>query len=713
MRFTQLKFIALILLFTTSSNAQKWGDYTFYSVQNAGNAYLLDTNNAVFKTWTFTSAVTGYSSYLVPGGDMYRTVKYTPNSFQGGGQTGKLQKVAYNGTVLWNYVYSTSTYSMHHDICPLPNGNVLLISYESKTAAEVTAAGGSSSIVMWPEKIVEVKQTGATTGDVVWEWHVWDHLVQNVNAAKANYQTSIVAHPELLNINYKQSKDWMHMNGIDYNPMLDQIIVSSHNLNEWYIIDHSTTTAEAAGHSGGNAGKGGDFLYRWGNPAAYGAAGTAILNVTHDAHWIPEGSPNAGRLVGYNNRGVSNSQSSVDQIEAPRVDYNYTREAGLAYAPSTYLKRLACNGYSSNMSNSMQLPNGNTFVCMATSGYMYEVNPAGTIIWSKTATGTVSQAQRIDKCLVNNPAPPIPTISVNGTNLQSTSATTYQWYRNGNLLANETNQTITPLNSGIYVVRTTDANGCVYQYSLGFKHTVTNAFLVDVTSNKSAICLNDSVVISANILNASDTTEYAWTSNPAGFIASASSISVSPTTTTTYYLTATDSNRTAIDSIKIIVNSIPATPSISQANDSTLMSTLGNTYQWYLAGNAILNATQQTYEPLVSGSYSVVTTSVDGCSSAMSVGFDYTKSAQGLNTVEANRLLQLYPNPSNGIFNISGEVLQHVSYEIQLFDSYGRLISTLQNPTEINLSNQSAGMYYIQLNCADGSVIRKKVSLIN
>ena len=167
MIFTRLKLVLLFLIVVNVSIAQKWGDYTFYSVQNSNAAYLLDTNNAIFKTWTFTSAPTGYSSYIMPGGAMYRTVKYTPNSFQGGGQTGKLQKVAYNGTVLWDYVYSTSTYSMHHDICPMPNGNVLLICYESKTSAEVSAAGGNSTIAMWPEKIVEVKQTGATTGEVV------------------------------------------------------------------------------------------------------------------------------------------------------------------------------------------------------------------------------------------------------------------------------------------------------------------------------------------------------------------------------------------------------------------------------------------------------------------------------------------------------------------------------------------------------------------
>src|SRR5574343_1516714 len=117
MLFTRLKYTLLFLAMLNFSYAQKWGDYTFYSVQNASNAYLIDTNNTVFKTWTFTSAPTGYSSYVMPGGTLYRSVKYSPNSFQGGGQTGRIQKVAYDGTLLWDFVYSTTAYSAHHDFC--------------------------------------------------------------------------------------------------------------------------------------------------------------------------------------------------------------------------------------------------------------------------------------------------------------------------------------------------------------------------------------------------------------------------------------------------------------------------------------------------------------------------------------------------------------------------------------------------------------------
>ena len=467
----------LLLLLSISlgaglSYAQQWGDYTLYSQQNSTSTYLLDTNGTVVHTWTHTSAnKTGYSSYLMPGGVLVRAVAIAGNSFSGGPICGKVQKIDYDGNLLWDFTYSTTNYCTHHDICPLLNGNVLLISYERKTAAEATQAGSSSSIEIWSEKIVEIKPTGATTGDVVWEWHLWDHLVQNHDSSKDNYYATISDHPELMNINYQTQQDWIHMNGLDYNPMLDQVTFSSHNMSEIYVIDHSTTTAEAATHSGGNSGKGGDILYRWGNPAAYGISGiTKTLNVVHDAHWIPEGSPNAGRLVGFNNGGTA-TKSTIDFVDAPRAGYNYTGTVGQAYTPTTYTDRIICSAKGSNMGNSQQLPNGNHMICVATAGLMYEIDDVVNTLWTQTASGAVPQIFRYDECYVNNAAPAQPAISENAGLLTASAATTYQWYFNGDLISGATAQTYSATANGVYVVRITDANGCVYMYSPGYEFT--------------------------------------------------------------------------------------------------------------------------------------------------------------------------------------------------------------------------------------------------
>ena len=464
-------FLFLSVVGTASLlNAQQWGDYTLHPSGNT--TVLVDTTDAavVQHTWNHSQG-TGYSAYLMPGGILWRTVKASGTSFGGGPITGQVQKVAYDGTLLWDFVYSTTAYCSHHDICPMPNGNVLLIAYESKTISEVTAAGSSSNIVMWPDKIVEVKPTGATTGEIVWEWHTWDHLVQNKYPSAANYQSSIVEHPELININYKTAKDWQHMNGVDYNPILDQVTFSSHNFSEIYVIDHSTTTAEAASHKGGNSGKGGDILYRWGNPAAYEANGTAILNVTHDAHWITEDCPNAGYLAAFNNKGVSSTQSCADFVKSPVNGYNYDLTVGSAYEPASYSMRMPAGAYSSNMGSCQQLPNGNVLICVATAGIIKEFSPAGKVLWSKTVSGGCAKAFRYNKCYVENPAPAIPTVTVNGTKVSSTAATTYQWYCNGVLIPGATSQDYTPVKNGKYVVRITDSKGCYYQYSLGVAYT--------------------------------------------------------------------------------------------------------------------------------------------------------------------------------------------------------------------------------------------------
>ena len=478
--------ICCLAMLTNLSKAQQWGDYTLYSmsttsklVDTTGTATGTTTGTA-FKTWSGLTGSSAYGSYLLPGGYLLRTIK--AGTMSGGGMTGRLQIVDKSGTITWDYTYASSTYNLHHDVCPMMNGNFLVICYEVKTAAEATAAGSTSNISIQSEKIMEIKPNGLNGADIVWEWHVWDHLVQNVDASKANYQSSIVNHPELLNINYKTTKDWMHMNGIDYNPVLDQIVVSSHNLNEIYVIDHSTTTAEAATHAGGNAGKGGDFLYRWGNPAAYGATGTAVLNVVHDAHWVPEGYPNGGNLVAFNNGGTS-SFSTVDQVTPPLNGYNYNLTLGSAYTPTSYTSRIVATSKTSNKGNSQQLPNGNTLICIALSGLIYEVNPSGTTLWQINAGGDPSQSYRYSKCYYDNAAPAVPTITKNGNALVSSAASSYQWFKNGQKIIGATSQTYTPSADGIYLVKTTDANACIYQYSAGYKYAIVSE-VEDVNLNE-------------------------------------------------------------------------------------------------------------------------------------------------------------------------------------------------------------------------------------
>ncbi|HCV42468.1 MAG TPA: hypothetical protein DGH68_03220, partial [Bacteroidetes bacterium] len=310
----------LILIIVVSlpnlARGQAFQGYTLYAPSaSPARTYLVNMSNTIVKTWTHTVGG-AYSCYLLADGTLLRSAAFG-SGLNGGGATGMVQKVSWSGTVSWQYTYSTSSYRSHHDIEPMPNGNVLLIAWEVKIAAQGVAAGLNHSASIWPDHIIEVQPVGSTGGNIVWQWHAWDHLIQDFDPTKANYGV-VAGHPELMDINYGSSAagDWMHVNGISYNATKDQIVFSSHNLNEVYVIDHSTTTAEAAGHTGGRWGKGGDFLYRWGNPAAYRAPGTRVFDVVHCGSWVPDSLPGGGHIMAFNNR-ASQSTSIIVEFTPP------------------------------------------------------------------------------------------------------------------------------------------------------------------------------------------------------------------------------------------------------------------------------------------------------------------------------------------------------------------------------------------------------------
>jgi hypothetical protein len=392
---SRINIFLLFFLLSTNINPQAFDGYTLFCPNMSRYTYLIDMNNQIVHTWTHTKTG-GYSCYLLEDGTLMRSATSSNSQLNGGGAMGIVQKIAWNGTLLWEYTYSSNTYRTHHDIEPLPNGNVLLIAWEVKTATQAVQAGLNHSAVIWPDHIIEVQPVGSTGGNIVWEWHFWDHLIQDYSSAKDNYGV-VADHPELLDINVGSGGqgDWTHINGISYNSTLDQIVISSHELDEIYVIDHSTTSLEAAGHTGGNSGKGGDILYRWGSPSNYDAPGSQVFNVVHSSVWIPDSLDGGGDIMAFNNR-EGQSTSIVQEIVPPRVDtYNYSWTSGNAYEPSsTFWSYTGSGFYSNHLGGCQRLPNGNTLIVESTSGFLFEVNSAGSTVWSYNRGQEVVRALR-------------------------------------------------------------------------------------------------------------------------------------------------------------------------------------------------------------------------------------------------------------------------------------------------------------------------------
>lgn len=368
--------------------------YTLFAPLSYGTTYLIDNEGRQVHTWT-SEYEPGNSVYLLENGHLLRTNRLGNPIFTGGGTGGLVQEIDWDGNVIWEFQYSSNQFCQHHDVEYLPNGNVLMIGWEYKTKAEAVLAGRNPNTMkddaLWPDHVIEVNPSAPVGSQIVWEWHVWDHLVQEYDHTKPNY--GIVAdHPELIHFNYTSNRasDWNHINGIDYNAELDQIVLSVREFSEFWVIDHSTTTEEAAGHTGGKYGKGGDLLYRWGNPKIYrsGPESAQALFVQHDAQWIPEGYPGEGNILVFNNGAdrPTGNWSSVDEIDPP-IDENgnYTKNAGVPFGPDaatwTYATQDPATFYSSFISGAERQPNGNTLICSGANGRIFEVKTDGTIVW--------------------------------------------------------------------------------------------------------------------------------------------------------------------------------------------------------------------------------------------------------------------------------------------------------------------------------------------
>ncbi len=392
--------------------------YVLFSPFLSPTIFLMRNDGTVVHSWH--NAFGGLSHYLEADGTLLRGFR-DPEilHFRQGGVTGGLQELDWDGTVLWEWRLGDEKHVIHHDIERLPNGNILALGWELKSREEAIAAGRRPDTVtdkgLMTEYILEIQPLRPKGAKIVWQWHIWDHLVQSHDESVANYGRPS-EHPERLDLNadagaplispeeleqlkalgYVDSAaepedlrvDFLHVNAVDYHAGLDQIAVSVPSLGEVWILDHSTTTLEARGSQGGKSGKGGDLLYRWGNPATYGRGdGSAMrLFFQHDVRWIPEGWERAGNLTIFNNGRdrPAGAFSSVDEITPPLLaNGSYQLAKGAAYGPEglAWTAALPEDRFAPFISGATRLRNGNTFVCSGTDGKLLELSPGGEIVW--------------------------------------------------------------------------------------------------------------------------------------------------------------------------------------------------------------------------------------------------------------------------------------------------------------------------------------------
>jgi hypothetical protein len=387
---------------TLTNEEESLQGYTFFSPFSGTKAYMIDNCGYLVNTWD-RGTKPGLSAYFLDNGLLFRTYKSGPvGPYTSASNAGGLELVDWNNNTIWSYEIDTPTELTHHDAVYLPNGNILVLSWELVYEAELIELGRDPNEIapegyMWSERILELEPVGTNEANIVWEWRIKDHYIQDFDPTKLNYGV-VAEHPELFDINLPElnssnsnsSRDWNHFNAIDYNSELDQILISVRNSDEIWILDHSTTTQEAASHEGGLYGKGGDILYRWGNASAYDRADVNDQKLfgQHGVNWIDDGLEDAGKIMIYNNgNGRPGTDYSTAEILTPVQDPDggYPLPTTDPFGPTNSDIVYGDGGgeffFSPYLSNAQRLPNGNTLINAGSNGSHFEITPDRTIVW--------------------------------------------------------------------------------------------------------------------------------------------------------------------------------------------------------------------------------------------------------------------------------------------------------------------------------------------
>ncbi|MEM6282345.1 MAG: aryl-sulfate sulfotransferase [Chloroflexota bacterium] len=369
--------------------------YTLYRTPAYPAVFLINDAGEIVHQWE-TSDV-GRDAFLMPDGTLMYSAARQGNRDDIFGERlpwlnvdGRFEAVTWDGDLLWSYEFEAPGERVHHGFTPRPDGNILFMTYQQIDTETAVAAGRNPELLtddlgIWTDVIYEYDPA---LDEIVWEWHAWDHLVQDVDPDAPNFGDPL-DFPGRIDLNYTTNAglyfDWLHSNSVAYNADLDQIIVSVPIFGEVWVIDRDTTTEEAAGPAG-------DLLYRWGNPEAYNAGIDLQTKLywQHDAQWIPEGMPGAGNILVFDNRNpviVPSRFSQVIEFTPPLLeDGTYEHVPGTAYGPENFTWLYTATPpeafYSALISGTQRLPNGNTLIIEGTKAHMFEVTPEGETVWS-------------------------------------------------------------------------------------------------------------------------------------------------------------------------------------------------------------------------------------------------------------------------------------------------------------------------------------------
>ncbi len=296
--------------------------FTLYSPLWRPVAYLLNMEGKVVHSWALAGPPGGYVRLLPNGNLLAATATDDGPPLKGGAKGGLIRELDWDGNVVWEYRDPWQ----HHDFRRLSNGNLLYAAWEPMPEAAASRVRGGVPDSEGPDGMFsDLLREVNPAGEIVWEWHVHDGM--DIEKYPNNPLSS------------RRVFAWMNTCS---EVASGDILISLRQINTVAIIDRKT----------------GRFSWEMRNDN---------WGLQHDVQELPSG--NMLLFANGMNTDAMHSHSFISEFKRDgEIVWEYRDE------PVNYF-------YSHHISGCQRLESGNTLICEGSFGRIFEVMPAGDIVW--------------------------------------------------------------------------------------------------------------------------------------------------------------------------------------------------------------------------------------------------------------------------------------------------------------------------------------------
>lgn len=262
---------------------------------------------------------------------------------------------------------------------------------------------------------------------------------------------------------------------------------------------------------------------------------------------------------------------------------------------------------------------------------------------------------------------------------------TYQWNKGLTPIPGAISQNYTVSDPGFYVVKVTDAYGCI-KFSDSFQAMITPSTIPEILPSELVFCEGGHLLLYT--LMDKYYTSFQWYKDGLALPADTLNSYVS-SNSGSYNIEIKDSFncKTISDDVVVTVYPSPTKPEIRKTGMRLTTGTYA-TYQWYRNGKLISGATSKNYDYTFNGFYSVEVSNSNGCVS-ISDEFEVSDELGIKHTVQKEILM--YPNPTSGMLFFNEE------YVISVKDVQGKTIMGNKLSTKLDMTQWADGLYFINI----------------